>query len=330
MVVGFQGSSPKEDSVKKVLKQAEEGSIGGVLMFKENLKTSSEIKTLTQAFRISSEIPLFLAIDQEGGLVQRFGEKYHAPKKVSHMFQEASDAKEYYKTLALELADHGFNLNFAPCVDLDVTHGEPCPVIGKFGRSFSSDPTQVFLYGSAFVEAHRSHGVKTCLKHFPGHGRAFQDTHADLVDVSHTWTEEELKPFELLINHQKADMVMTAHLFHSEWSKEFPATMSSYVVKKLLRTSLHYDGVIVSDDLHMGAIIKNYDFRQSVVQTLMAGVDLLIFSQNKQASKIFESAFFDPDLPRRVIDYVMQAIDHKFLNNEDIERSYARIMRLKT
>ena len=156
------------------------------------------------------------------------------------------------------LAAAGFNLNFAPLVDLDVNPANP--IIGRFARSFSADPGIVVPPRPGRDRgAPRQQGVRCCLKHFPGHGSSRQDSHLGFTDVSDTWEPLELAPFRELIARGLADSVMTAHIFNRRLDPEFPATLSQKTVTGLLRQELGFAGAVISDDMDMKAISAEYE-----------------------------------------------------------------------
>ena len=186
--------------------------------------------------------------------------------------------------------------------------------------------------------------VLNCIKHFPGHGRASGDSHEGLVDITNTWTEEELEPFRLLIKTGKVDAVMSAHLLHQGIDAEFPGTLSS-VWLSMLRDDLNFEGVIVSDCLHMGAMIRRFSLDEIVVHGLNAGIDLFYFSNNPLAAQeagVRHSsdsgedhiAFDDwkvPDikLADKFRDAVLRALEKNQIKLEQIDLSYQRVLKLK-
>jgi beta-N-acetylhexosaminidase len=287
LLVGFHGTTPADAGVKAVMDQLSRGMLAGVILFGYNIESSEQVAELSVALRrAAGNRPIFIAVDQEGGRVARFsqekGFKHYSSAK--GLGNEAGRIYDSSHSMADMLKHHGVNLNFAPCVDLDCDEeGLQCPVIGKLERSFSSAPGMVAECASQFIQGHHDTGVTTCLKHFPGHGRALTDSHKGLTDITGTWSSEELAPYRELIAAGNADMVMLAHLIHREHSED-PATLSSYWVNTL-RDDLGFDGVIVTDDMHMGAITQNYGVLDSAVRSLKAGVDLLLFSNNPAAAQ---------------------------------------------
>jgi len=163
---------------------------------------------------------------------------------------------------------------------VDVGYNPVNPVIVGTGRSFGANPRLVAAHAAAYVEGSRRAGVLTALKHFPGHGSSYADSHLGFVDVTETWSESELTPFRRVIEAGKADAVMTAHVFNRRLDPRLPATLSRATVEGLLRGELGWDGVVVSDDLRMGAIEQHYGLGEAAVLAVDAGVDVLIVADD--------------------------------------------------
>jgi beta-N-acetylhexosaminidase len=221
---------------------------------------------------------------------------------------------------AATLAGLGINVNFAPVVDLATNPNNP--IIAKIERSFSASPDSVSKFARIFIEEHRRLGVVNVLKHFPGHGSSKGDTHLGLVDVTQTWSDEELKPYSLLIDSCYVDAVMTAHILNKNLDAAGnPGTLSHDVIQGILRNRLKFDGVIFSDDMQMLAITKHYGFEEAIKMAVNAGVDVLTFSNNIQAS---QSRTVD-----KVHEIIRKFVDEGAISRKRIDESYRRIMRLK-
>jgi beta-N-acetylhexosaminidase len=263
-----------------------------------------------------------VAIDQEGGRVNRLKPDYGFPPSVSQEELGRRDrVEETYQQAeqtARTLVAAGINLNLAPVVDLDANAANP--IIKGKGRCFSADPVAVTRHAAAVVQAHRAHGVRTCLKHFPGHGSAAGDTHHGLVDVSATWNERELAPFRDLIRDGLADAIMSAHVFHAGLDPHHPATLSPAVLTQLLRRELGFRGVVCSDDMEMGAISSRYGLEESVPAAIEAGVDLLCFGNNQR---------YDADIAPKAVAILERAVRSGRLTEEKIAASAARIRALQ-
>ena len=326
LIMGFQGVNEHDPEVEIVSAHLADDLLGGVILYRNNIKNSEQLKTLNSKFKQANPT-CFISVDQEGGKVERLPaskgfQGFPSAKEVG-MLDNASDI---YKTMSLELASHFINLNFGPVADLD-NSSKPCPVIGGLGRSYSDHLDIVVYYNKEFIEAHHQNGVLTALKHFPGHGFAAGDTHADLTDVTLTAKPDELNVFYEVIKQADVDMIMTAHIVNQNIDKELPVTLSPIALKTLLRDN-GYNGVIISDDLHMGAIIKNFGFEESIVKAINAGCDILILSNNKLACK---GTDFAPNVNMnlKVIDVVKEALSKGEIKQETLDKAYNRIQSLK-
>jgi len=174
----------------------------------------------------------------------------------------------------------GINWDLAPVVD--VGYNPANPVIVGAARSFGANPQQVTEHARAFVQGLRAEGALTALKHFPGHGSSFGDTHRGFTDVTDTAVPElELAPYRALIADGLADSVMIAHVFNRRLDDRYPATLSRPTIDGLLRGVLGFKGVVVSDDLRMGAIEKQYGIGEAAVLALDAGVDVLLIVEDR-------------------------------------------------
>jgi len=332
IMIGFQGKSPEEDWPQKLFQQIKDGQVGGVIFFSYNIKWPRQFRPLMEYLHLATTEPVFFALDQEGGRVERLSSKndyksFLSAKAVAKKYSPAA-AYDYYAPMAKMIREAGFNLDLAPVVDLD--YRMPCPVIGGMERSYSTEPKPITLYARAMIRALHTQGVLSCIKHFPGHGSLSADTHRDLGDITQTWKRRELQPFlQALEGPDAADMVMVGHLINRGYDNRYPATLSPVIIKKFLREQAQYDGVVISDDLHMGAILKNYGLEESVVAAINAGVDILIFSNNPSAAKGFDNFQPDPDLPLKVRDIVTRAVADGRIALSQIEQAYERIERVR-
>lgn len=342
ITVGFHGTTPEDPGVRRILKQIESGEIGGVILFRYNIESREQLRRLTAALKSAARLPLLIMADQEGGRVQRInaGNGFCNTPSARAVSTEcsATEARVKYRELAAALNDAGINMNLAPCIDLDCE--PPAPAIGKLDRSYSTDPKIVAEFATAMIQAHRSAGILTCLKHFPGHGRAGGDTHTDLIDITESWSDEELTPYQELISAGLADAVMSAHLIHRQVDPDMPATLSHRWLQRLRKT-MQFDGVIVPDDLHMGAILQRFSLEQLVVGGLNAGLDILSFSNNPLAAKAqgirhdqdssvaADSGVPDPDLPQKILGIATAALSAGSLTPATVDAAYERVARLK-
>tara|TARA_A100000171_G_scaffold52680_1_gene72345 strand:- start:106 stop:1155 length:1050 start_codon:yes stop_codon:yes gene_type:complete len=327
LMMGFKGVAPEDDGVRRLVEYLEEGFLAGVIFFSHNLVSPAQVKELTDVFRsVKTDFPPLLAIDQEGGRVQRLCEKngFRSFTSARDIAESCSPegAADFYDEMARQTDAAGFNYVFGPVVDL---HSNSCPVIGGLNRAYGVLPSTVVAYAKAFVEAHRKRGIITCLKHFPGHGFAVGDTHEGWVDVTSTYQAQEQEPFKSLIESGYADSIMTAHIFHREWDARYPVSLSDHIIPDQLRCNLAYQGLVVTDDLHMGAIGKHFDLDTILYQAIKAQNDLLIFSGNPLAAG--NDAHFDSreKLPEYLPCYVEKLLCRGKLLPEDLLTAHKRL-----
>lgn len=287
IILGFHGTTKDSPEVKDLCDQLKTGTVGGVIFFLRNVVSPTQTKSLITHLKNASPTPLWIAIDQEGGHIQTLRRRsgftnYLSPLQVAKKLTPAQ-AYAHYLRLARELADVGFNLNFGCVLDLN---DRKSPIIGGLDRSYSRDPQIVATYAQAFVDAHQHAGVTPCLKHYPGHGLAAQDSHIDLTDVTLTKHSDERVPFRLMIQRGFAPMIMSAHVIDRDIDPKDPVSLSKIFLSKELRGKDGFKGLIVSDDLHMGAICQHYSMEEAITKALDAGNDLLIISNNKKTHSL--------------------------------------------
>lgn len=348
IMVGFTGAKLTEDSpVSRALK---EFSLGGVILYNidlkcfleaqgknpgltridgakicpKNIRSPGQLKALTSNLKSHSKIPPWIAVDQEGGLVSRLGPAAGYPERESPQSLGERDDLSWTGRVAEEIArdlrDCGINLNLAPVVDLALN---PEGFIARNGRSFGRDPDLVIRHARSFIRAHRKKEVLTCLKHFPGKGSAGPDTHYEGADVTDFYQERELLPFSRLIGEGLADLVMTSHIHHRGWDEDLPVTLSKRVLQGLLREKMGYGGVIISDDLQMGAIVKRYSLEEACVLAVEAGVDILLASNNSREGN-------DPELFFRIYRALIQGVEEGRISPARIETAHTRIRAFKS
>jgi beta-N-acetylhexosaminidase len=326
LMVGFRGQELKP--IDAIVRDIADYGVGGTILFNRdvmlnqdgrNIVSPEQLKSLTAQLRSYATGPLFTAVDQEGGKVARLKEGHGFPPTVSAQHLGAVNdlalTRKHADSIATTLAEHGLNMNLAPVVDLNLN--PDCPVIGRHERSYSADPEIVTAHAREFIRAHDRSRVLTCLKHFPGHGSATGDSHAGFVDVSDTWKDIELEPYRQLIAEGNCRMVMTAHIFNRTIDPVYPATLSRATLTGILRERIGYDGVIVSDDMQMGAIIDNFSFATAVEKAILAGVDIILIGNNLA---------YDPDIVPKTIDLLTRLVEHGTIPAERIDESYSRIM----
>ena len=333
LIIGFSGHELKDDS--PVVTWLHQDGLGGVLLFDVDLQAKTQGKNLQNTLQIKqlnhdlqqhsvmagNSFPLLIAVDYEGGAVDRLA-KISGCITTMKACDQADLTEEAFQVevgeMASTLKELGFNLNFAPVVDLDLNDKQG--IIGTLGRSFSEDPGVVARVAQAFVDVFRQQGILCAYKHFPGHGSALGDTHLGFVDVTDSYQERELEPYvKLLDNMEWPVMVMTAHVVNRMLDKTgLPATLSYPILTELLRHQLGFDGVIVSDDLQMQAISHHYTIDEALTLTINAGADMLIFGNQ-----------WDTITATEVIDRIEQLVLSGVILRARIDEAYQRICYLK-
>ena len=252
------------------------GRVSGAVLFSRNLTSCEQAAELTQSLR-ALRPDAWLAIDQEGGRVQRLGPPFpQLPpmRQLSERTHALSHVQQAGRVLSQGLAMLGFHQNYAPVLDVDTNPDNPA--IGD--RAFSSDPQRVADFGVALIHALQMGGIAACGKHFPGHGDTHTDSHVELPRLSHNLDRlrrVELVPFVAAIRSGVAS-IMTTHVCYSTLDAVHPTTLSESVIEPLLRRELGYDGVVVTDDMEMLAIMDHYGIEEAAVRALRAGCDQIL------------------------------------------------------
>lgn len=329
LLVGFRGLRVDED--QPIVKDILHRSIGGVVLFdydvpssspERNIESQDQLRSLVSSLQSFAGKPLIVAVDHEGGLITRLKEKFGFPKTfTAQSLGRKNDLQFTFlqgKGMAGQLARLGINLNLAPVVDLNINPENP--IIGRLERSFSEDPEEVVRHAELFIEAHHKQGVLCTLKHFPGHGSSVEDSHLGLVDISSTWSAKELRPYEELIKRGIVDAVMTAHVYNRHLDHDYPATLSRRIITGILREKLNYDGVVISDDMQMGAIAKIYGLETAIFRAIEAGVDILAFANNST---------FDSGIAEKAAGIIKKLVASQKISLSRIDESYKRIAKLK-
>ncbi|BDQ35152.1 glycoside hydrolase family 3 protein [Pseudodesulfovibrio portus] len=328
LMAGFRGYTAAPDS--RIARDIRDHHLGGVVLFdydvalgkaERNIRNPEQVKALNESLQSYAATPLFIGVDQEGGKVQRL-------KKASGFHETPSalaicTSGEFKVRMAAYMvgstcAANGFNLDFAPVADVNVNPDSPA--IGRLERSFSDDPEKVTRCAEIYMGELKRSGALSCLKHFPGHGSAGTDSHEGLTDVTDTWTEAELIPYRELIGRGLPTMIMTAHIFNANLDPKYPATLSHKVITGLLRDKLGYDGVVVTDDMTMGAITEFYGRDQAIRLAILAGADILLFGNNLA---------YDEEIVGKAHAAIRRMVDEGTIPQTRIEQSYQRIMKLK-
>jgi beta-N-acetylhexosaminidase len=340
LLIGFDGKKVNQSS--PIVKTIEKNNIGGVILFDydshkdifdRNIESPAQVKKLNhdlQYFNYAAnvkkqrrQLPLLISIDYEGGNISRLAEEYGFPKTLSAAEvgkKRLEEATVQAQIMAKTLKDAGFNLDFAPVLDVNVNPENP--VIAKEERSFSNDPNKVAEFARIYSKAFLDQKVQCAYKHFPGHGSSSNDSHLGFVDVTETWKAYELKPHQAMINSNKTcGVMMTAHIVNKQLDKSgLPATLSHAVLTDLLRNQLHYQGLIITDDMQMKAISAHYGLAEALVLAINAGADMMIFGNNLTVKA---------QDPEEVINIIEAKVLSGDISLERIDDAYRRIIALK-
>ncbi len=320
---------PKAEVDAKVLEEVRKGKVGSLIFFEKNIPNKpnsfASVKSMTWTYQKAASIPLFICIDQEGGKVNRLKEKYGFTKSITAgalgKSKSLDSVRFYAEATAATLAGLGFNVNFAPVVDLAINKDNT--VIAKPERAYSANADTVAMMAKEVVKMHRKYGVITSPKHFPGHGSSKEDTHFGVADVTNTWTEQELLPYKLLIDSGYVDAVMTSHIVNKKLdAKGYPGTLSKDILDGILRKRLGFNGVVFSDDMQMHAISKNFGLEETIKLSINAGVDIMCFSNNIPGS--------DERTVDKVHAIIKKMVSTGEIKPERIDESFQRIIQLKS
>ncbi|WMT40222.1 beta-N-acetylhexosaminidase [Paenibacillus sp. D2_2] len=325
-IVGMDGTT-SNDSIRELLQQQH---VGGVIFYKNNIENTKQALSLFNQLKQENKdnpVPLFLSVDEEGGRVSRMPVEYTrlpAAAKIGAV-GDAKAAEELGDIIGTELAGFGLNLDFAPV--LDVNSNPDNPVIGD--RSYSSSAQAVTEMGLAEMKGLSGRGVIPVVKHFPGHGDTSVDSHLGLPVVEHDMErlrKLELVPFQAAIEAD-ADVVMVAHLLIPHLDPDHPASFSKAVIQELLRDELGFDGVVISDDMTMGAISEHYTIEDAAVQFVLAGGNILLigheFEKEKAAIQAITAAVEQGTIPMDVLNdrvYKVLELKEKYKLTDDLAK----------
>lgn len=317
IIIGFDGNTINSSGYKKILKQLKNNEISGVILFEKNIKSKEDLIEMNKKLIKNSSIIPFISIDNEGGQIQRHN--FIQNKTAYEISQNSEEIAHYeYLKMANLLNELKINLNFAPCVDLEINKNS---IIKRKQRSYGTNPKNISKYSQIFIEEHNKKNIITSIKHFPGHGSVMGDTHLGFVDATNTFKNEELEPYYILKENKEMNMVMVSHIFNSNFDEKYPASLSSKTIKNLLIDKIGFNGVIISDDYDMGAIRKNYSLEDIIENAINSGVNILLFSNNIEVK--------DKNLPKKIKKIIKSDLRNGKIKIEDINNSYYKIMNLK-
>lgn len=312
MMIGIHGKTLNDDA-KFMLN---EYRVGGIILFDRNMESKDQVKSLitdiNKTGKSAGLTPLFIGIDQEGGAVARMEDQLIKVPPAEELGKEPIEqAVSLAKQSGTELKDLGFNINFAPVADLGLT----------YGRSFSTNPDDVVRYASAVGKAYDEAGLWYSYKHFPGIGKTDVDLHADtsVVPVSkETLLNEDTKVFVDLIKQSKPNTyaIMVSHAMYPQIDANHPSSLSKAIITDWLRKDMGYNGVVVTDDMDMGALAKHYTFGDMAVQSILAGSDILLVCHEYEHMQ-------------EAYNGLMKAVKDGRISKERLDESVKRILLMK-
>lgn len=312
LMIGIHGKTLNDDA-KFMLN---EYRVGGIILFDRNMESKDQVKSLitdiNKTGKSAGLTPLFIGIDQEGGAVARMEDQLIKVPPAEELGKEPIEqAVSLAKQSGTELKDLGFNINFAPVADLGLT----------YGRSFSTNPDDVVRYASAVGKAYDEAGLWYSYKHFPGIGKTDVDLHADtsVVPVSkETLLNEDTKVFVDLIKQSKPNTyaIMVSHAMYPQIDAEHPSSLSKAIITDWLRKDMGYNGVVVTDDMDMGALAKHYTFGDMAVQSILAGSDILLVCHEYEHMQ-------------EAYNGLMKAVKDGRISKERLDESVKRILLVK-
>lgn len=312
LMIGIHGKTLNDDA-KFMLN---EYRVGGIILFDRNMESKDQVKSLitdiNKTGKSAGLTPLFIGIDQEGGAVARMEDQLiKVPPEEALGKEPIEQAVSLAKQSGTELKDLGFNINFAPVADLGLT----------YGRSFSTNPDDVVRYASAVGKAYDEAGLWYSYKHFPGIGKTDVDLHADtsVVPVSkETLLNEDTKVFVDLIKQSKPNTyaIMVSHAMYPQIDADHPSSLSKAIITDWLRKDMGYNGVVVTDDMDMGALAKHYTFGDMAVQSILAGSDILLVCHEYEHMQ-------------EAYNGLMKAVKDGRISKERLDESVKRILLMK-
>lgn len=330
LIIGFRGTEINKDSY--IVKTTNDLNLAGIILFDydapsksrpRNITSPEQTKKLIGDLKSFTNDSLFIAVDAEGGLINRLKTNLgflEIPSAQEMGQKKLEETKQISEILSKQLADLGFNLNFAPVVDVNINPENP--VIGGLERSFSESPEIVSEQAEAFIQGQHTNNILTAIKHFPGHGSSQSDSHLGMTDITGTYKQEELIPYKNLIKENLVDMVMTAHIMNRNIDPDYPATLSPLFLQNILRNELNFQGVIVSDDMQMGAITEHYGFEEALIHSINAGCNLLIISNN--------GTEYNEQAPYDAVEIIFNAVKSGQISEDKINSSLQKIQDLKS
>jgi beta-N-acetylhexosaminidase len=316
VIIGVNGTAVSEQTRDLI----EHYHVGGIILYKNNIidkaQTTDFLNELKQVNTKQNKLPLWLSVDQEGGRVSRMPDEYTKlpTNRAIGKINKAEFSYKLGKILGKELHSVGFNMDFAPVLDINSNPNNP--VIGD--RSFGADAKLVSRLGVQTMLGIQAQKVAAVVKHFPGHGDTSVDSHLDLpivqTDLKRLRTFEWL-PFQAAIEHN-VDAVMVAHILLPKIDPDHPASFSKIIITNYLRNELKYNGVVMTDDMTMGGIVNHYELKDAAVQSIIAGSDVIMVAHEYSKAK-------------EVLTNLKSKVETGALSKQRIDQSVYRILQLK-
>lgn len=311
VMIGIQGTKVDDDS----LYMLNQYHMGGVILFDRNMDSPEQVKQLTSDLQAQSneKVPLFIGIDEEGGDVVRMAEKLTPPpsQKEIGATGDIEQAKTWAIKTAKSLKDMGINVNFAPVADVG----------SNDKRSYSTDTNTVIDFVRAATKGYQQENIIYSLKHFPGIGKGKVDSHVDSSNidvVKEVLMTEDILPFKTIIDENEPNdyFILVSHLKYPALDEEYPASLSSKIMTDLLRNELGYKGIIITDDMEMGAVANHNDFRSIGVNAVKAGADIVLVCHEYEHQQ-------------EVYLGLLDAVNSGEISQERIDESVKRIIKVK-
>lgn len=311
VMIGIQGTKVDDDS----LYMLNQYHMGGVILFDRNMESPEQVKQLTSDLQVQSneKVPLFIGIDEEGGDVVRMAEKLTPPPSQKEIGEtgDIEQAKIWAIKTAKSLKDMGINVNFAPVADVG----------SNDKRSYSTDTNTVIDFVRAATKGYQQENIIYSLKHFPGIGKGKVDSHVDSSSIDVTkeiLMAEDIIPFKTIIDENEPNdyFILVSHLKYLALDEEYPASLSSKIMTDLLRNKLGYKGIIITDDMEMGAVANHNDFRSIGVNAVKAGADIVLVCHEYEHQQ-------------EVYLGLLDAVNSGEISQERIDESVKRIIKVK-
>lgn len=311
VMIGIQGIKVDDDS----LYMLHQFHMGGVILFDRNMESPEQVKQLTSDLQAQSneKVPLFIGVDEEGGDVVRMAEKLTPPpsQKEIGATDDTEQAKIWAIKTAKSLKEMGINVNFAPVADVG----------SNDNRSYSTDVNTVINFVRAATTGYQQENIIYSLKHFPGIGKGQVDSHVEISSIDaykDVLMAEDILPFKTIINENKPEdyFILVSHLKYPALDEEYPASLSSKIMTDLLRNELGYKGIIITDDMEMGAVANHNDFKTVGVNAVKAGADIVLVCHEYQ---------HEQDVYLGLLD----AVDNGEISQQRIDESVKRIVKAK-